>query len=225
MQQIEIDFFNAYKEFDALLGGMLGSDHGVGDYIEAMESTSTGKAKLVPTFYEDLKELKHLRFIRNKIAHETSDAHCTKEDLDLLTDFHERALVGQDPLAVIKRGGAKPKAESKPTKKEQKQSSEKKGSRKTGISDMPDGDLLEKLRSKTPENKTPAPAKRSAPSKPSTGKEANGKKAGKKAGKAKNKRDDKVKKSRPALRVIIALLIFGALVALAIILEKLSGAI
>ena len=96
MQKVEQDFFEEFKRLDALCRDLLSAKRGVSAYLERME-----QAPQVPGWRDDYHALKHLRWVRNKIAHETGFAGCTPGDLQRLTGFTERVLRKEDPLALL----------------------------------------------------------------------------------------------------------------------------
>ena len=122
MTPLDTEFFESYKALDTLCADALGvATGGASAYIEEMEK-STSAARLVPYFDEDYKALKHLRWVRNQLAHEANSAGmATETDLLQVRDFHDRLLKGQDPLAMLERqrrererAAHKPKTVKKP---------------------------------------------------------------------------------------------------------------
>ena len=92
MQKTDLQFFEAYKRTDALCTERYG--WGVSDYIARMEAQGLSAD---PVY----RSLKHLRHLRNQIAHESVDGGvCTAEDAAALEEFHRLLLRGKDPLAV-----------------------------------------------------------------------------------------------------------------------------
>lgn len=104
-----MDFMNAYKRLEKLCNDMYGTVHGVSAYIEDMISCPRG-ARVVPGWEHDLKQLKHYRWVRNKIVHEpdcTEEELCAPADTRWLNLFYDRILHQKDPLAVYReRTGA-----------------------------------------------------------------------------------------------------------------------
>ena len=61
---------------------------------------------------EDLKKLKHYRWIRNKIVHEPDcreEDMFTREDVEWINGFYDRVMNGTDPLALYYKTRVKPK--------------------------------------------------------------------------------------------------------------------
>jgi hypothetical protein len=58
-----------YKRLEQLCGDLLNDDCCISAYIDKMYDTPDG-ARLVKGWRDDLKQLKHYRWIRNRIAHE-----------------------------------------------------------------------------------------------------------------------------------------------------------
>lgn len=74
---------------------------GVSAYIRTMEQTSelriVNKRHWKDTYYT----LKHLRWIRNRIAHDVSFSELNQEDYDNLKKFYESLLSQTDPLTAL----------------------------------------------------------------------------------------------------------------------------
>lgn len=79
MDNIEILFFEEYKKLDNLCKDLFKSDRGVSQYIEEMECTPLSKSRLVELWQNDYKMLKHVRWIRNNIAHNNDYSGCNKK--------------------------------------------------------------------------------------------------------------------------------------------------
>lgn len=105
MQKLEQDFFEEYKRLDALCRDLLSAERGVSAYLEEMEAAPNALWPQLPGWKDDYYALKHLRWVRNQIAHEPGFAGCTPEDLQTLAAFTRRVLGQQDPLALLYRAG------------------------------------------------------------------------------------------------------------------------
>ena len=101
MRELEGKYFDEYKRLDALCRDMLAADRGVSEYIEQMEAARAEGERLVPGWRDDYYALKHLRWLRNQIAHEADAAGCDAGELAQLREFYGRALKQQDPLALL----------------------------------------------------------------------------------------------------------------------------
>lgn len=91
---------------------MFDGDKGVTSYIEAMEHTSGGSYR-ISDWDSDYKNLKHYRYIRNKIVHEnyaSEDSMCSASDTAWLEDFYSRIMGGTDPLALYHKAITSQKA-------------------------------------------------------------------------------------------------------------------
>ena len=107
MGPLDNEFFEEYKRLDWLCSDMYSCKNGVSRYIEDMESRSRREASSILVWYTDYKLLKHLRWIRNRIAHETDNYQISSEsDLQNMRDFYERILSGQDPIALLEKSKA-----------------------------------------------------------------------------------------------------------------------
>ena len=101
MQQYEIEFLDNYKRLDAICADMYSCRNGVSEYIAQMEQTPTSKRYKVPMWNEDYRTLKHLRWLRNQITHETTASDCNYEDVVNVKKFFNRILKQQDSLAFL----------------------------------------------------------------------------------------------------------------------------
>ena len=111
-------FMDAYKRLEKLCGDVMDDSRRVTAYIDEMTSTPRGEY-YVQTWNEDLRKLKHYRWVRNQIAHEegcTELNMCTAEDERWINDFYTRMMQQNDPLALYyraKRENGKVKSQSK----------------------------------------------------------------------------------------------------------------
>ena len=101
MDNIEILFFEEYKKLDNLCKDLFKSDRGVSQYIEEMECTPFTKSRLVESWQDDYKMLKHARWIRNNIAHNNECSGCSKSDVKSVKDFYKKIINQKDPFSVI----------------------------------------------------------------------------------------------------------------------------
>lgn len=98
-------FIETYKQLEKLCGEVMNDDRRVSAYIEEMMRLTDG-AYRVENWNEDLKKLKHYRWVRNKIVHEpdcTEANMCKAEDVVWLNQFRRRILNGTDPLALYRK--------------------------------------------------------------------------------------------------------------------------
>ena len=106
-----MSFLASYKHLEKLCGEVMNDNRRITAYIEEMEAKSRGTA-LVPGWNEDLRKLKHYRWVRNQIVH---DPDCCEEDLcepwdaQWLDDFHGRIMEQTDPLTLYRRAMEPPK--------------------------------------------------------------------------------------------------------------------
>lgn len=94
MTKLEETFFEEYKRLDRLCAERLGVKNGVSAYIARIERSKR--------FPEELKTLKRLRWLRNRIAHENGSSGCEKADLAALRAFAARVGRGEDPVSTMK---------------------------------------------------------------------------------------------------------------------------
>lgn len=96
-------FIDSYKCLEKLCSQLLSDSRGVTAYIDEMSRISSRGSFFVKSWDDDLKKLKHCRWIRNKISHEpecTEQNMCKREDSLWLDDFRSRILNQKDPLAL-----------------------------------------------------------------------------------------------------------------------------
>ena len=72
-----MSFIESYKHLDKICGEMFETQYGVSAYIEEMLNNPHGSF-LVRGWENDLKQLKHYRWIRNQIVHEPD---CSEESM------------------------------------------------------------------------------------------------------------------------------------------------
>ncbi|MCQ2553605.1 MAG: hypothetical protein MJ150_04805 [Clostridia bacterium] len=104
MKKLEIEFFDEFRKVESVLNDRFDCKNGVSEYINRMsENQSTGEKK-VPTWKDDFKTLKHLRWVRNQIAHNSeAEDICKKEDLKDIKEFRKSIETEKDPLSQIAR--------------------------------------------------------------------------------------------------------------------------
>lgn len=103
---LSIDFQETYKRLDRLCKDYLSSNEGVSEYIRQMENTAWIDRRYVVSWEADYKQLKHVRWVRNQLAHEVGTLEagiCTTDDLNYIKDFYNRILNGNDPFTLIRK--------------------------------------------------------------------------------------------------------------------------
>lgn len=103
MDAIQIELLEEYKYVDAICRDMLGAEKGVTAYIEQLDETPGTVRYWITEWNDEYKQLKHIRWLRNQIAHSTESVECSQADVDWLKDFHNRLLTQQDLLAKAHR--------------------------------------------------------------------------------------------------------------------------
>ncbi len=101
-----IDFQESYKRLDCLCKDYLSSQEGVSEYIRQMENTPWIDRRCVISWEDDYKRLKHVRWVRNQLAHEIGTLEagiCTIDDLNYIKDFYNRILRGNDPFTLMRK--------------------------------------------------------------------------------------------------------------------------
>ena len=104
MQTLDMTFFEEFKRLESVCNDMFSCKSGVTEYINRMEQ-SAGRGRIVVANWDaDYKALKHLRWLRNQIAHDADVAGlCRQEELTQLRRFYKRVLSRQDPLSMLSR--------------------------------------------------------------------------------------------------------------------------
>ncbi len=105
------DFFEAYKKLDRLCSDLYTEKNGISAYIADMEAKTAMGHYLVPSWDSDYKSLKHVRWVRNQIAHESDVLQLSEtSDLSFVQDFYDRILSEADPLTLLRKAEARQKA-------------------------------------------------------------------------------------------------------------------
>ena len=97
-----MSFIEAYKHLEKLCGEVLNDDRRISAYIDEMINKPRGQY-IVSGWNEDLKKLKHYRWVRNKITHEpdcTEENMCEPNDTVWLQNFYSRIMNQTDPLTL-----------------------------------------------------------------------------------------------------------------------------
>ncbi len=100
-----MNFIDSYKKLEKLCNEMYGDKHGVSLYIDEMINTPVG-SRYVKSWNEDLKQLKHYRWVRNQIVHEpgcTETNMCNRDDIQWINNFYTRMMSTSDPLALYRK--------------------------------------------------------------------------------------------------------------------------
>ena len=103
MDTIQSELLEEYKYVDNICRDMLGTEKGVTAYIEQLDETPATVRYWITEWNDEYRQLKHIRWLRNQIAHSTENVECTRSDLDWLKGFHNRLLTQQDLLAKAHR--------------------------------------------------------------------------------------------------------------------------
>lgn len=100
MRKIDLEYFSEYKYVEKICKDIYG-DKAVSAYIETMENTADREKAFVENWNDYYKKLKHLRWLRNQIAHENDSYEVTRQDIEDINQFHSDLLKQQDPLALL----------------------------------------------------------------------------------------------------------------------------
>lgn len=105
MRDLNLKFLELYKSTDRFIKDAYQSTEGFTEYVRQMESEEREGKRRVSGWADDLKQIKHLRWIRNQLAHEVdydSDI-CKQKDYELLTSFQYRLHNADDPLSLLQK--------------------------------------------------------------------------------------------------------------------------
>ena len=105
MDSLNMQFLKSYIVLDSLLKDMYQSKNGVTEYINDMIEIENGSA-FVYDWDSNLKQLKHLRHIRNRLCHETGsfgEDLCSESDIRWLDNFRESLINQTDPLSLYEK--------------------------------------------------------------------------------------------------------------------------
>ena len=110
LHRIDNDFFEAYKRLDRLCSDLYVEKSGISAYISDMEAKTPQARLLVPSWDSDYKNLKHVRWVRNQIAHESDMLQVSEtSDLSFVHEFYDRILSEEDPLTLVRKAEARQK--------------------------------------------------------------------------------------------------------------------
>ena len=95
MQAIDNEFFEAYKRLDRLCSDIYGCRNGVSQYIEDMERVSYQGRLAIPSWEQAYRTLKHLRWVRNQLAHDSGQLQlCEERDIQDTNNFYDDIVSG-----------------------------------------------------------------------------------------------------------------------------------
>ena len=100
-----MSFIDSYKRLEKLCSEIYNDNHGVSSYIEEMINTPIG-VRYVQGWDDDLKQLKHYRWVRNQIVHDpgcTEENMCEYGDAQWLDNFRSRIMSANDPLTLYRK--------------------------------------------------------------------------------------------------------------------------
>lgn len=104
MQALDNEFFEAYKRLDCLCSDIYGCRNGVSQYIEDMERASYQGRLAIPSWEQTYKMLKHLRWVRNQLAHDSGQIQlCEECNIQNTNRFYDDIMSGRDPLTQLRK--------------------------------------------------------------------------------------------------------------------------
>lgn len=99
-----MQFLNAYVALETLCNDIFSVKNGVSAYIEEIE-----RKGLCCRYDYDYNQLKHVRWLRNQLMHETYAESCSHDDIEFVENFRERIIQERDPLSEQRNRGRIPK--------------------------------------------------------------------------------------------------------------------
>lgn len=104
MQSSDNEFFEEYKHLEKICSEIYSCREGIKQYITDMEENSSNGQFRVPGWNSDYQKLKYIRWVRNKIAHESSVCQFSSdEDLAYVKNLYDRIISGEDPLTLLRK--------------------------------------------------------------------------------------------------------------------------
>lgn len=104
MDNLNIEFLEAYKRLEKLCKEIYESEKGVTSYIDNMKETPSDESRFVANWQNDLNMLMDLRCTRNLLTHEEGTMNrcmCDADDIQWLNDFTARILKQDDPISRL----------------------------------------------------------------------------------------------------------------------------
>ena len=119
MQAADNEFFEEYKKLDNLCTDMFSCEkNGVSAYISEMENSDYRIICRIPSWDDDYDMLKHVRHVRNALAHESFSYRLSNsEDIKFVKDFYSRIFAGKDALSLLRKESEKLNRQRKQQKK------------------------------------------------------------------------------------------------------------
>jgi len=104
MDNLNIEFLEAYKRLERLCNDIYETEKGVTSYIDNMKEIPSAESRFVVNWQNDLNVLMNLRRTRNLLTHEEGTMNrqmCDAADVRWLNDFKERILKQDDPISRL----------------------------------------------------------------------------------------------------------------------------
>ena len=101
-----VEFQEEYIRLDNLCEQCYSNNAGVSEYIKEMENNWNDGIKSVKDWQYVYKSLKHVRYIRNQLAHDVGALNSDiveSSDLAFVQDLYKDIIKGNDPLAVLRK--------------------------------------------------------------------------------------------------------------------------
>ena len=99
-------FQELYIRLDSLCKDCFNSKEGVSEYIKQMEKDMFEGERIVLDWENIYKKLKHIRWIRNQLAHEVGALNSNmveEDDLLFVSNFYDKIINTNDPLAKLRK--------------------------------------------------------------------------------------------------------------------------
>lgn len=104
MTETDSLFFEKYKQLDKLCSEIYNNPKGISSYIADMEKNEYIGQEIIGSWRDTYKSLKHVRRLRNRIAHDENTLDiCTSDDIDFVTDFYNQIFSSIDPISQLEK--------------------------------------------------------------------------------------------------------------------------
>lgn len=128
-EEQNLAFMDLHKRTDRFIKEAFQTEEGISEYLRRMEQSANEGRLSVGGWDSDYKKLKHIRWVRNQLAHEVGyDAAIQDpDDFSWLNAFYDRLTNQKDPLAFLEKQRekkAKAVKDPKPDRKKEKKQTE-----------------------------------------------------------------------------------------------------
>jgi hypothetical protein len=105
MVEQNIYFQELYKKLDNLCKDCYDSQEGVSEYIRQMDKCMFDGKRFVQDWEIEYNNLKHVRWVRNQLAHEVGTLNSNiveEDDIFFVSNFYDKIMNSNDPLSLLR---------------------------------------------------------------------------------------------------------------------------